>query len=407
MYHYRSLSTAAEGHVRSAARGLKRGTLQRALALCVLATASFLLTASCKAQESVPPLKDAFKGKFLIGTALNYPALRGEAPLDLAVATKHFDALTCGNSMKPDFLQAKEGTFTFAEGDRLVEIAEKCGATPIGHTLVWHQQTPKWFFEGEGGKPLTREVALARMRKHIATVVGHYKGRVKQWDVVNEAINDGPGVLRDTPWRKAIGDDYIAEAFKAAHEADPDAILIYNDYNIEMGYKRPKAIELLKSLIAQKVPINAVGIQGHWLMDSPNVIEVEEAIKEFSALGLKVMITEMDIDVLPRKYQGADLNAREAMTPEQEAVMNPYTKGLPDEVAKAQAERYKQVFEMFLRHKDVIGRVTLWGPHDADSWLNNFPIRGRTNYPMPFDRQGKPKPAFFAIQKAAEADGKK
>lgn len=353
--------------------------------------------------EKTLPLKTAFSGKFLIGTILNNAALVGNAPQDVALAQRHFNALTPENSLKPDAVQPTEGKFTFEQGDRLVEIAEKSGATPIGHCLVWHSQTPSWFFEGKNGQPLTRELALARMRQHITTVVGHYKGRIKQWDVVNEALNDGPGLLRPTPWSKAIGDDYIAEAFRAAHAADPDAILIYNDYNIELPYKRPKALQLLKSLLDQKVPIHAVGIQSHWRVDSPNLVEVEQAIKEFGALGLKVMITELDIGVLPTKYQGADVSFRETMTPEQQAVMNPYTQGLPEAVAQQHAERYRQVFEMLLRHQEVIGRVTLWGVQDSDSWLNNFPVRGRTDYPLLFDRAGNPKPAFFAVEKAASA----
>jgi len=348
-----------------------------------------------------PPLKTAYKGKFLIGTVLNYPALQGRAPMDVDIATTHFDALTPANSMKPDALQRTEGQFTFADGDSLVEIAEKCGATPIGHVLVWHEQTPAWFFQGPHGQPVSRELALARLRKHIATVVGHYKGRVKQWDVVNEAISDTPGeLLRPTPWLKAIGPDYIAEAFRAAHDADPDAILIYNDYNIELAYKRPRALELLQSLLDQKVPIHAVGIQCHWRLENPDFAEVEMAIKQYGALGLKVMITELDMGVLPTQYHGADISKTETMTPEQQAIMNPYVAGLSNSVARTHAERYRQAFEMFLRHKDVIGRVTLWGTHDGDSWLNNFPVRSRTDYPLLFDREGKPKPAFFAVQRA-------
>ncbi|MES2463297.1 MAG: endo-1,4-beta-xylanase [Armatimonadota bacterium] len=347
------------------------------------------------------PLKKAFEGKFRIGAILSVGALQGKDPLDVSIAQTHFSAITPENSLKPGSVQPTEGNFTFAEGDRLVEIAEKSGAAPIGHTLVWHAQTPRWFFEGENGQPVTRELALTRMRKHISTVVGRYKGRIKEWDVVNEAINDGPGVLRPTPWRTAVGDDYIAEAFRAAHAADPSAILIYNDYNIELPYKRPKALELLKSLLDKKVPIHAVGIQCHWRMGDPDFADVEESIKQFAALGLKVMITELDIGVLPTKYQGADINTRETMTPEQQAVMNPYTKALPPAVADQQAERYRKAFEMFLRHKEVIGRVTLWGVKDSESWLNNFPVRGRTDYPLLFDRDGNPKPAFFAVEKAA------
>ena len=360
--------------------------------------------ANAKAQKNalsdVPPLKNAYKGKFLLGSVLNYPALQGKAPMDVDIATTHFNALTPANSMKPDALQRTEGLFTFTDGDRLVEIAEKCGATPVGHVLVWHEQTPAWFFQGPDGQPVSRELALDRLRKHIATVVGHYKGRVKQWDVVNEAISDTPGeALRRTPWLKAIGPDYIAEAFRAAHKADPDAILIYNDYNIELAYKQPKALQLLKSLLDQKVPIHAVGIQSHWRLDNPDFAEVEKAIKQYGDLGLKVMITELDIGVLPTRYQGADISKSEMMTPEQQAVMNPYVAGLPDAVARTHAARYRQAFEMFLRHTDVIRRVTLWGTQDGDSWLNNFPVRGRTDYPLLFDRQGRPKPAFFAVQR--------
>ncbi len=363
-------------------------------------------TASDAPEKSAPgdvtPLKNAFKGRFLVGVAFDTRGFQGQPPDDIALAMKHFSAFTPENSMKPMSTQPTEGNFTFTTGDRLVELAEKCGATPIGHCLVWHSQTPRWFFQGPDGQPASRELALARMRKHITTVVGHYKGRVKQWDVVNEAISDSPGQhLRPSPWLKAIGEDFIAEAFRAAHEADPDAILTYNDYNIERADKRRKALKLLKSLIEQKVPVHAVGMQCHWHMDKPDLDEVEESIKQYAALGLKVMITELDISVLPSRSQGADLSRTENTDAAERDAMNPYAKGLPEAVAQKQAERYQKAFEMFLRHKDAIGRVTFWGIHDGRSWLNNFPIRGRTDYPLLFDRQGKPKPAFFAVMKLA------
>ena len=257
-----------------------------------------------------PPLKEAFKGKFLIGTALDYFGSQKQDSPEIAIAKTQFSAFTPENSMKPMSVQPTEGHFNFDNADRLVELAEKSGATPIGHCLVWHSQTPRWFFLGPDDKPADRELALSRMRKHIAGVVGHYKGRVKQWDVVNEAISDTPDqLLRQTPWLKAIGEDYIAEAFRAAHDADPDAILIYNDYGIERKSKRTRALELLKSLIDKKVPIHAVGMQCHWRMDGLELAEVEESIKQFAALGLKVMITELDISVLPARAQGADTSA--------------------------------------------------------------------------------------------------
>lgn len=356
--------------------------------------------------QTAAPLKDVFRDHFRIGAAVSNGILRGQEGGAEKIVLQHFDSVTAENAMKPDALQPREGEFTFMDADRLMAIAKQGGAEVVGHALVWHSQTPRWFFEGEGGQPVTREVALARMRTHIKTVVGRYKGRIKEWDVVNEAINDGPGVLRNSPWRRAIGDDYIAEAFKAAHEADPAAILVYNDYNIELDYKRPKALELLKGLLAEKVPVHAVGIQSHWRTSGLPLAEMEKAIQEFSALGLKVMVTELDIGVLPANYQGADISRGEGMTPEQAAVMNPYTKGLPDDVAKMQGEKYREAFELFLKHKDKIGRVTLWGVHDGHSWLNNFPVRGRTEYALLFDRQLQPKPAFTAIVEAAKAAGR-
>jgi endo-1,4-beta-xylanase len=342
----------------------------------------------------VLPLKDAFKDQLLIGAALD----SRRSPLEIDLATAHFSAITPENSMKPMAVQPTEGRFDFADADRIVELAVKSGATPIGHCLVWHSQTPRWFFQRPDGQTAGRELALPRLRKHIATVVGHYKGRVKQWDVVNEAISDTPDqLLRQSSWLKAVGEDYIGEAFRTAHEADPHAILIYNDYNIERRDKRRKALQLLRSLIEKKVPMHAVGIQGHWLLNSPDFAEVEESIKQYADLGLKVMITELDISVLPRRSQGADISKTERPSAEQRAKLDPYTQGLPDTVAQQQAERYRQAFAMFLRHKKVIGRVTLWGTHDGHSWLNNFPVRGRTDYPLLFNRQGRPKAAFFAV----------
>lgn len=363
------------------------------------------MTQATSKAEMPTPLKDAFRGKLAVGTAVSTGVLQGRDAGTEKLVRTHFDALTAENAMKPDALQPREGDFTFADADRLVAIAKESGANVVGHTLVWHSQTPRWFFEGKDGQPVTREVALARLRTHIKTVVGRYKGRVREWDVVNEAINDGPGVLRNTPWLRAIGDDYIAEAFRAAHEADPDAILIYNDYNIEQDYKRPKALELLKKLVDQKVPIHGVGIQAHWRMPNPPFAETEKAIQEFSALGLKVMFTELDLGVLPTKYQGADISRTEAMTPEQVAVMNPYTKGLPDDVAQKHAEKLGEAMGLFLRHQKVVTRVTFWGAHDGNSWLNNFPVRGRTDYPLLFDRELRPKPAFFTVQRIGQAAG--
>ncbi len=345
--------------------------------------------------------RDMYKTDFLLGTALSVEVLRGEDAASLELAQRNFNAFTAENSMKPSHVQPSPGTFCWDESDRMVQLAQDCGAAAIGHTLVWHEQTPKWFFETPTGIPLEREVALANMGSHIATVVGRYKGRIQQWDVVNEAISDSPGEdLRSSPWLKAAGEEFIAEAFRAAHKADPSALLIYNDYNIELSEKREKTLRLLKRLQEQEVPIHAVGIQGHWHLDYPELSEIECAIELFASLGLRVIISELDIGVLPTKYQGANIQVQQALKPE----MNPYTKGLPEEVAHQQALRYEEIFSLFSRYQSVIDRVTFWGIHDGVSWLNHFPVRGRTDYPLLFDRKCQPKPAFHAVERAMKGN---
>ena len=264
----------------------------------------------------------------------------------------------------------------------------------IGHTLVWHNQTPRWVFEDEKGNPVDRETLLNRMRDHIHTVVGRYKGRIFGWDVVNEALNED-GTLRQSPWLKIIGEDYIAKAFEFAHEADPKAELYYNDYSIENEAKRKGTIALIRRLQAENVPVAAIGIQGHDHMDWPSAELEDAALTDFAKLGVKVNITELDIDVLPRTtgQQGAEVT----LHAEARSELNPYPDGLPDAVQEALAKRYASLFSVFLRHRGLITRVTFWGVTDAGSWLNNWPVNGRTSYPLLFDRNARPKPAFGAV----------
>lgn len=238
------------------------------------------------------------------------------------------------------------------------------------------------------------------MKEHIDTVVGRYKGRVHGWDVVNEAISDGPGGLRDSQWRRIIGDDFIEQAFRFARAADPKAELYYNDYGLVDRRKRARAIVMLKRLIERGAPLDAVGMQGHYSLERPPASEVEQAIKDFAALGLKVMITELDVDVLPSRGRAgvADISRREAAHPS----LDPYRDGLPDEVQRRLADRYAELFRVFLRHREHVTRVTFWGLDDGHTWLNHFPVRGRTNHPMLFDRDRRPKPAFFAVIKAGQ-----
>jgi len=233
---------------------------------------------------------------------------------------------------------------------------------------------------------------LERMRTHIATVVGRYKGKIRGWDVVNEALNDD-GPLRDSPWRRGIGDDYIAKAFEFAREADPGAELYYNDYNLATRpAKRAGAIRIIKELQQRGLRIDAVGEQGHWRLESPTTTEIDQTITELRATGVKVMITELDVNLLPPVAPPVPGQPREPGA-------NPYANGLPDDVQQALARCYVNAFRVFLKHRDDITRVTFWGVSDGDSWLN----RGRMNYPLLWDRQRQPKPAFDEVAKVLMA----
>jgi endo-1,4-beta-xylanase len=262
----------------------------------------------------------------------------------------------------------------------------------VGHVLLWHQQTPAWVFAGEAGKALDREALLGRLRGHIATVVGRYRGRIGGWDVVNEALDDD-GALRRTPWLEAIGEDYIAKAFEFAHEADPDAELYYNDYNLWKPAKRDAAVRLVHGLKAQGLRVDGIGEQAHWGIDDPPLQAIDDALAAFRASGARPLITELDMDVLPRDPEmwGADLSKKATIR----AATNIYPNGLPDAMQERLARRYADVFTLFLKHD--VGRVTLWGLTDAMSWLNNFPIPGRVNYPLLWGRDGREKPAFDAV----------
>jgi endo-1,4-beta-xylanase len=353
--------------------------------LCILAP--LLLAAAPTLRTAAPPT-------LTVGVAVNFADLKPGPVADLVAA--HFTSLTATNDFKPDRLQPRPGQFTFAAADRIADAARDRNLQLVGHTLLWHEQAPRWMFQNADGKPLPREQALANLRAHVVAVATHFRGRVRGWDVVNEALaeTDGGGDFRDTPARRAIGDDYVEHAFRFAREADPDAELYYNDFNIELPKKRDRALRLIRRLKAAGLRIDAVGIQGHWGLTHPPVAVIDDAIRAFHAEGVKVMITELDVDVLPRRRQGADLQATEA------SGADPYRDGCPPEVLAAQARRYGDLFRVFVKHRDAVTRVTFWGTHDGTSWLNNFPVRGRTNHPLLWDRQLRPKPAFDAVIEA-------
>lgn len=370
----------------------------------VLFVALLLVGCATKPRSTVPTtLKGAFKNDFLIGAALNESVFAGWNPGEAALVKQQFNSISPENCLKWESVHPEPGVYDFALADRYVEFGETNKMFIIGHTLIWHSQTPRWVFEDEQGNPVSREVLLQRMREHIFTVVGRYRGKIGGWDVVNEALNKD-GTLRQSPWLKIIGEDYLVKAFQFAHEADPQAQLYYNDYALEDEPKRNGAIALIKKLQAQGVHIACVGLQGHYRMDWPKRRQLDETISAFAKLGVKVMITELDMDVLPQvmRSHSAEVSLRFASRAE----LNPYTNGLPDSVQRQLAKRYRDLFSIFVRHRGEISRVTFWGVTDGDSWLNNYPIRRRTAYPLLFDRADRPKPAFAAVVSAAGSSAK-
>jgi endo-1,4-beta-xylanase len=366
-----------------------------------IALASLLMpTGACVAAAITPKptLRQVYKNIFLIGAAVNRAEVSGRSPEAARLVAENFTSITSENDIKWDLIEPQPGVFDFTGADRFVEFGQKNGLAVIGHTLIWHSQTPDWVFKGPDGKPASRELLLQRMETHIKTVVGRYRGKVKGWDVVNEVVSNGDSYLRPSPWLSIIGEDFIVKAFQLAHAADPGAELYYNDYALEKTTKRENAIKLLRKLKAQGVPITGVGVQGHYNLVWPNVADIDKCITDFSRLGLKVMFTELDVDVLPSAWSdhSADISKNYAADP----ILNPYADGLPVDMQTKLADRYAAIFAVFLKHQQDISRVTLWGVGDGRSWLNNWPVRGRTNYPLLFDRSFQPKPALDAVLSA-------
>lgn len=360
------------------------------MTLCALLLLSFT--------QKSDTLKDAFRGKFLIGVAVNRPQIHGRNEQELTIITKQFNSLTAENDMKWMHIHPKKDEFNFEHADKLVALAEANKMAVIGHTLIWHSQHPQWVFKKDDGSAIDSTELFLRMKNHIHTIVGRYKGKVHGWDVVNEALNED-GSLRKSGFLETGGTSFIAKAFQLANEADPNAELYYNDYNIVNAAKRDGAIRIVKDLKNKGIRIDGVGIQGHWGLDYPSLQEIETAIEMYAAAGVKVMITELDISVLPSPFRmpTADVSVRFENSP----AMNPYPDGLPDSVQEKLAERYAEIFRLFNKHADKISRVTFWGLHDGVSWKNNFPIRGRTDYTLLWDRQLNPKKAFHAVLKTA------
>jgi len=386
-----------------------------------------------------PTLKDACKDYFMVGVAINRTiatdsAVRADnvnrnmdqVRKDTALVLEQFNQISPENDLKWQLIHPREGTdgYDFGPADAFVNFGLSNKMYIVGHTLVWHGQTPSWVFRGTNAPPAvtntpptdlasntnavgtnapggrrfgggpgggfgrftgpraSREELLARMREHIHTVVGRYKGKIKCWDVVNEALADGgTNVLRNSLWLEIIGPDFIAKAFEYAHEADPEAILRYNDYGLENPAKRHKLITLIKELQAQKVPVHAIGSQAH-VNVSTSFETMDQALAEMKTLGLPIHITELDVNSAAsgQRSTSGDVAANASTT----------QGGLVDDANRRQAEAYAGIFRAFIKHREVVDVVTFWGANDAVSWR----AQGR---PLLFDRNNQPKPAFDAV----------
>lgn len=348
-------------------------------------------------------LKDYYAGHFLIGAAL-FPELY-DNPISSELIKTHFSSITPENDMKWESLHPNLGEYRFDRADRIARFSQAHGLKLIGHTLVWHSQLGRGVFTEEGSEDqnhlVDKETLLSRMKDHIFTVAGRYKGKVHGWDVVNEALNED-GTLRESNFFKIAGETFIEKAFEYARQADPHAELYYNDYNLVIPVKRQGAIRIIRKLQEKGLRIDAVGIQAHWNLTFPSLEEIEKSIIQFFELGIMVMFTELDVSVLPSPWNtpSADIGIRH----ENDVNMNPYPEGLPDSASEELAKRYRDIFALFNKHKDKISRVTFWGLHDGVSWKNNFPVLGRTDYPLIFDREMKPKKAYWELIKLVEEE---
>jgi endo-1,4-beta-xylanase len=340
-------------------------------------------------QTAVPKhaLKDAYKNDFLVGTALNTQQIEEKDPKATALIVQQFNAITPENIMKAEVIHPGWDSYNFNLADKIVAFGSKHNLKVNGHTLIWHSQLP-----GFARRIKDVDSFKTFFTNHITTIASRYSGKIFSWDVVNEALNED-GTMRKSIFLEKMGEDFVTEAFRLAQKVTPNTELYYNDYNNEQPKKRAGCLALVKRIQAAGVRIDGVGIQGHWHLGKVPLKDIEESILAYHALGLKVMITELDIEMLPRNYQGADVNQRMASNPS----LNPYASGIPDSLLQQQARDYENLFKLFLKHKDKVTRVTFWGVHDGQSWLNGWPVPGRTNYPLLFDRAFNPKPAYHAV----------
>ncbi len=356
-----------------------------------------LMAASCSSQkeEQAPAtIKDAFKDDFLVGAAINVPLLQGEDPKADSIVALHYNSIVPENCMKSMEIHPEKDRYFWDEADAYVQYGQDHDMAVIGHCLVWHAQLSPWFPYDENGEYVDKEEMKARMKDHIQTVVGRYKGKIKGWDVVNECIEDD-GSWRHTPFYDILGEEFLPLAFEYAHEADPDAELYLNDYSMFKPAKREKYVQIINDLKNRGLRIDGMGLQSHigYESNDPDFEEYQKTIDAISDTGVQLMITELDISALPFVIQGANTDANFELTEE----LNPFPNGLSEERAKAWNKRAADVMAFYKKNSDKISRVTWWGTHDGMSWRNDWPINGRTDYPLPFDREYRLKPFMQEI----------
>ena len=361
--------------------------------LLVLLTAAFMACGNGETKKE-PGLKDALGDKFEIGVALNTRQSSGNDTLATRIVQNHFNSIVAENCMKSGELLKDDKTYDFTQADEFVQFGVDNNLNIVGHTLIWHSQLPKWFCVDDNGDNVSPEELKERMRNHIHTVAGRYKGKIKGWDVVNEAILED-GSYRNSQFYQILGEEFIPLAFQYAQEADPDAQLYYNDYNEWYPGKRETVVRLINTLKERGIRIDGIGMQGHIGLNGPSLEEYQATIDDYANAGVKVLVTELDMSALPepRRMGGANLTDTESYRQE----IDPYTEGLPEEVALEWNNRMMDFFNLFIDNSDHIIRVTMWGVSDGDSWKNGFPVRGRTDYPLLFDRDHNPKPVVTQL----------
>ncbi len=374
--------------------------------LRLLAVLGSVCVAGCAGAPAAPAppktLKDAYAGAFLMGTAVNEAIVSGADSATQRIVAQQFNTITVENVLKAERVNPRPGVYDFAAGDAFVEFGTRHGMFLVGHTLVWHNQTPAWFFQDSAGRPKSPAAQTERLRSHIEAVAGRYRGKLQAWDVVNEVI-DNDGSYRPTTWVRGIGngDSLVKLAFRFASTYAPGTELYYNDFNAWRPAKRDGIVRLVRMLKKEGIRIDGVGMQGHWGLNYPKTEYIEAAIDSFAATGVKVMITELDVDVLPLTREGQiigqGMSDPQFQLPEFNDYLDPYRSGLPDSIQRQLTARYEELFRIFWRKRDKIERVTFWGVHDGMSWKNGYPIPGRTNYPLLYSRDRRPKPAFDAV----------